>query len=95
MDDNLQFFKELKLIAVKLENLLDKHDVREKAVSIFSVGLIEEIDEDRAKMRVMHTFNICDESEIDELCELVKEEFKKQKNQSDDGYDEDLGFFLN
>mgnify|MGYP006000626997 FL=1 len=95
MDDNLQFFKELKLIAVKLENLLDKHDVREKAVSIFSVGLIEEIDEDRAKMRVMHTFNIFDESEIDESCELVKEEFKKQKNQSDDGYDEDLGFFLN
>jgi hypothetical protein len=29
------------------------------------------------------------------LCELVKEEFKKQKDQSDDGYDEDLGFFLN
>ena len=95
--ENYEFFKELKSIAKKLDYLIDKYNLRGEIVSILAVGIIEDInlDENKARMRAMYNFNICDESEIDEICDLVKTEFRSRDKENKPNYIDDFGFFMN
>tara|TARA_R110000751_G_scaffold6230_2_gene26805 strand:- start:1962 stop:2252 length:291 start_codon:yes stop_codon:yes gene_type:complete len=95
--ENYEFFKELKIIAKELDQLIDKYNLRGEIVSILAVGVIEEInfDEDKATMRAMYNFNVCDESEIDEICDLIKTEFRGLDKGKGPNYMDDSGFFMN
>ena len=46
-------------------------------------------------MKAMYNFNICDESEIDEICDLIKTEFRSRDKDGGSGYMDDFGFFMN
>tara|TARA_R110002020_G_scaffold99711_5_gene236417 strand:- start:3140 stop:3430 length:291 start_codon:yes stop_codon:yes gene_type:complete len=95
--ENYEFFEEVKTIAKKLEFLIDKYNLRNEVMSILAVGVIEgfDIPNETARMKAMYNFNICDESEIDEICDLIKTEFRSRDKDDGSGYTDDFGFFMN
>tara|TARA_R100000742_G_C4181900_1_gene16748 strand:- start:145 stop:435 length:291 start_codon:yes stop_codon:yes gene_type:complete len=95
--ENYEFFEEIKTIAKKLDRLIDKYNLRSEVISILAVGVIEEFDfsSDTARIKAIYNFNISDESEIDEICDLVKTEFNSRNKGKGPNYTDDFGFFMN
>jgi len=99
MDDD--FLMEVHRLAIELELLIDKYDMRDRVLSMMVVGVLEamEEEEDRSRMKAIYSHNMHDELELQTLIDFATETWKENKD-IDRGLDFDdlfdgLGISLN
>tara|TARA_R100000388_G_C7110554_1_gene96373 strand:+ start:224 stop:526 length:303 start_codon:yes stop_codon:yes gene_type:complete len=99
MDDD--FLMEVHRLAIELELLIDKYDVRDKVLSMMVVGILDSMqdDEEKSRMKAIYSHNMQDELELETLIDFATETWKENKD-IDRGLDFDdlfdgLGISLN
>jgi len=100
MDDD--FLMEVHRLAIELELLIDKYDMRDRVLSMMVVGVLESLDiedEDKSRMKAIYSHNMHDELELQTLVDFAIETWKENKD-IDRGLDFDdlfdgLGISLN
>lgn len=92
---------EVHRLAIELELLIDKYDMRDRVLSMMVVGVLEamEDEEDRSRMKAIYSHNMHDELELQTLIDFATETWKENKD-IDRGLDFDdlfdgLGISLN
>ena len=95
------FLMEVHRLAIELELLIDKYDVRDKVLSMMVVGIFDSMqdDEDKSRMKAIYSHNMQDELELETLIDFATETWKENKD-IDRGLDFDdlfdgLGISLN
>lgn len=99
MDDD--FLMEVHRLAIELELLIDKYDMRDSVLSMMVVGVLEAMEEedDKSRMKAIYSHNMHDELELQTLIDFATETWKDNKD-IDRGLDFDdlfdgLGISLN
>lgn len=99
MEDD--FLMEVHRLAIELELLIDKYDVRDKVLSMMVVGILDSMqdDEEKSRMKAIYSHNMQDELELETLIDFATETWKENKD-IDRGLDFDdlfdgLGISLN
>ena len=92
---------EVHRLAIELELLIDKYDVRDKVLSIVVVGVLDAMqdDEEKSRMKAIYSHNMQDELELQTLIDFATETWRENKD-IDRGLDFDdlfdgLGISLN
>ena len=92
---------EVHRLAIELELLIDKYDVRDKVLSMMVVGILDSMqdDEEKSRMKAIYSHNMQDELELETLIDFATETWKENKD-IDRGLDFDdlfdgLGISLN
>ena len=99
MDDD--FLMEVHRLAIELELLIDKYEMRDKVLSMMVVGVLEamEDDDEKSRMKAIYSHNMHDELELQTLIDFATETWRENKD-IDRGLDFDdlfdgLGISLN
>ena len=99
MEDD--FLMEVHRLAIELELLIDKYDVRDKVLSMVVVGVLDAMqdDEEKSRMKAIYSHNMQDELELQTLIDFATETWRENKD-IDRGLDFDdlfdgLGISLN
>ena len=99
MEDD--FLMEVHRLAIELELLIDKYDVRDKVLSMVVVGVLDAMqdDEEKSRMKAIYSHNMQDELELQPLIDFATETWRENKD-IDRGLDFDdlfdgLGISLN
>jgi len=88
------FLFEIQQIALEIEALIDKYDVREEVMSLMIIGLIDEI-EDIHQLKAVYGYNLRSRDELDELVTFAQESYKDDDEPDIDGLIAGLGISLN
>jgi hypothetical protein len=81
MDDD--FLMEVHRLAIELELLIDKYDMRDRVLSMMVVGVLESLDiedEDKSRMKAIYSHNMHDELELQTLVDFAIETWKENKD---------------
>lgn len=81
MDDD--FLMEVHRLAIELELLIDKYDMRDRVLSMMVVGVLESLDiedEDKSRMKAIYSHNMHDELELQALIDFATETWKENKD---------------
>ena len=84
---------EVHRLAIELELLIDKYDVRDKVLSMMVVGILDSMqdDEEKSRMKAIYSHNMQDELELETLIDFATETWKENKD-IDRGLDFDVLF---
>ena len=95
------FLVEVHRLAIELEFLIEKYDLRDRVLSMMVVGVLDELegDEEKSRMKAIYSHNMHNELELQTLIDFAIETWKERQN-DDDGPDFDdlfdgLGISLN
>jgi|TARA_A100000172_G_scaffold1166_1_gene1036 hypothetical protein len=88
------FLFEVQQIALEIESLIDKYDVREDVMSLMIIGLIDEM-EDTHQLKAVYGYNLRDRSELEELVTFAQDSFKGNDEPDIDDLIKGLGISLN
>ena len=95
------FLMEVHRLAIELELLIDKYELRDKVLSMMVVGVLDgvEDDDERSRMRAVYSHNMYSELELQTVIDFATETWKDNKD-IDEGFDFDdlfdgLGISLN
>ena len=80
MEDD--FLMEVHRLAIELELLIDKYDVRDKVLSMMVVGILDSMqdDEEKSRMKAIYSHNMQDELELETLIDFATETWKENKD---------------
>jgi len=80
MDDD--FLMEVHRLAIELELLIDKYDMRDSVLSMMVVGVLEAMEEedDKSRMKAIYPHNMHDELELQTLIDFATETWKENKD---------------
>lgn len=99
MDDD--FLMEIHRLAIEVELLIDKYDLRDRVLSMMVVGVLDDLfdDEEKSRMKAIYSHNMLDEMELNTVIDFAVETWKENKGK-DHGLDFDdlfdgLGISLN
>ena len=88
------FLFEIQQVALEIEAIIDKYDVRDDVMSLMIVGLIDEM-EDRHQLKAVYGYNLRSRDELDELVTFAQESYKDDDEPDIDGLIAGLGISLN
>ena len=80
MEDD--FLMEVHRLAIELELLIDKYDVRDKVLSMVVVGVLDAMqdDEEKSRMKAIYSHNMQDELELQTLIDFATETWRENKD---------------
>lgn len=87
------FLFEIQKIALEIEQLIDKYNVRDDVMSLMIIGLIDEL-EDSNQLKAVYGYNLRSRDELDELINFAQESFRDD-DLDIDGLIDGLGISLN
>tara|TARA_R100000734_G_C3313882_1_gene105309 strand:+ start:1819 stop:2121 length:303 start_codon:yes stop_codon:yes gene_type:complete len=95
------FLMEVHRLAIELELLIDRYDLRDKVLSMMVVGVLDalEDDDEKSRMKAIYSHNMHDELELQTVIDFATETWRENKD-IDRGLDFDdlfdgLGISLN
>ena len=73
---------EVHRLAIELELLIDKYDVRDKVLSMMVVGILDSMqdDEEKSRMKAIYSHNMQDELELQTLIDFATETWRENKD---------------
>ena len=87
------FLFEIQRIALQIEDLIDKYDVRDEVMSLMIIGLVDEMPEGH-QLKAVYGYNLNSRDELDELVTFAQESYKPDEPDINDLLD-GLGISLN
>ena len=95
------FLVEVHRLAIELEFLIEKYDLRDRVLSMMVVGVLDELEdnEEKSRMKAIYSHNMHNELELQTLIDFAIDTWSERQN-DDDGPDFDdlfdgLGISLN
>lgn len=88
------FLFEVQKIALEIESLIDKYDVRDQVMSLMIIGVVDEF-EDTHQLKAVYGYNLRDRDELNELISFAQESYKGDDEPDIDDLIEGLGISLN
>jgi|TARA_R100000084_G_scaffold99488_1_gene53882 hypothetical protein len=88
------FLFEVQQIALEIESLIDKYDVREDVMSLMIIGLIDEF-EDTHQLKAVYGYNLRSRDELEELVTFAQDSYKGDDEPDIDDLIKGLGISLN
>ena len=95
------FLMEVHRLAIELELLIDRYDLRDKVLSMMVVGVLDALEDDneKSRMKAIYSHNMHDELELQTVIDFATETWRENKD-IDRGLDFDdlfdgLGISLN
>ena len=76
------FLMEVHRLAIELELLIDKYEMRDKVLSMMVVGVLEALqdDEEKSRMKAIYSHNMHDELELQTLIDFASETWRENKD---------------
>ena len=81
MDDD--FLMEVHRLAIELELLIDKYEVRDRVLSMMVVGVLDSLednDEDKSKMKAIYSHNLHTDGELEAIVDFATETWRDSKD---------------
>jgi len=78
-----EFLMEVHRLAVELELLIDKYDLRDRVLSMMVIGVIDSLDveeEEKSRMKAIYSHNMHDENELNVLVDFAVDTWKENKD---------------
>lgn len=88
------FLFEIQQIALEIEAIIDKYDVRDDVMSLMIVGLLDEVDEN-TQLKAIFGYNLRSRIELEELVTFAQESYKDDDEPDIDDLIKGLGISLN
>lgn len=89
--DREAFFEEVQMVAKRIDELIDKYDMRDEVVCLFLTGSVSEDEFGDTTVQAVYGMNIKDEDELDDVLEFFKQVYHSN---NDVGDEPDWGDFL-
>jgi hypothetical protein len=88
------FLFEIQKIAVEIELLIDKYDVRDDVMSLMIIGLISDLPEG-SQLKAIYGYNLNNREELDELFNFAQDAYVDDEEPDIDDLINGLGISLN
>ena len=66
-----QFFSEIRELVLKIEELVDEHDMRDRVMSLFIMGVLDHDIFGDTKLKALFSYNIQTAGELNELVDFA------------------------
>ena len=93
---DMAFLLEIQKLAIEMDNLVDKYEMRDKFISILVSGFLDENEYGELKMNAIYSYHMADIVELTEILDFIDGTFEHEFNTPEefDNFDEDVYNFL-
>ena len=93
---DIAFLLEIQKLAIEIDNLVDKYEMRDKFISILVAGVLDENEYGELKMNAIYSYHMADIVELTEILDFIDGTFEHEFNTPEefDNFDEDVDNFL-
>lgn len=85
------FLLEIQRLAVEMDSLIDKYDVRDKVISVMVTGLIDEKEYGESQLKAIYSYSLDSRNELESIMEFIDATWSSEESAShapeDEGYD--------
>tara|TARA_R110002050_G_scaffold148487_7_gene274702 strand:- start:2163 stop:2498 length:336 start_codon:yes stop_codon:yes gene_type:complete len=85
------FLLEIQRLAVEMDLLIDKYDVRDKVISVMVTGLIDEKEYGESQLKAIYSYSLDSRNELESIMEFIDATWSSEESDShspeDEGYD--------
>ena len=94
--EDYQFLLEMQQLHSQMEVLIEKHNMRERVMSVVVTGVLNAIDEETSQMKALFSYNLGSKEELKEIIKFIENTYEDQNGGPDlDGLIDGLGISLN
>ena len=94
--EDYQFLLEMQQLHSQMEVLIEKHNMRERVMSIVVTGVLNAIDEETSQMKALFSYNLGSKEELKEIIKFIENTYEDHNGGPDlDGLIDGLGISLN
>tara|TARA_R110000824_G_scaffold2102_1_gene10023 strand:+ start:531 stop:848 length:318 start_codon:yes stop_codon:yes gene_type:complete len=72
------FLVEIQKLAIEMDNLVDKYNMRDRFVSILVSGFIGEDENGDVSMKAIYSYHLADSIELEEVFDFVNNTFEEE-----------------
>ena len=65
------FLLEIQRLAIEMDLLIEKYDVRDKVISVMVTGLIDEEEYGEAQMKAIYSYSLDSRNELESIMEFI------------------------
>ena len=91
---DISFLLELQKLAVKMDDLVEKYDMRERFVSVLVSGFLEEDDFGEMKMNAIYSYHIDSFFELEEIVNFISTTYDYDPPYTIEDFEDDVDTML-
>ena len=91
---DIAFLLEIQKLAVEMDNLVDKYDMRDRFVSVLVSGFLEEDEYGDMKMNAIYSYHIDSFFELEEIVNFVSTTYQYDPPYSIEDFEKDVDNLL-
>ena len=91
---DISFLLELQKLAVKMDDLVEKYDMRERCVSVLVSGFLEEDDFGEMKMNAIYSYHIDSFFELEEIINFISTTYDYDPPYTIEDFEDDVDTML-
>mgnify|MGYP001046145906 FL=1 len=95
---DIAFLLEIQKLALEMDNLVDKYDMRDRFVSILVSGFLQEDDYGELNMNAIYSYHLSTIFELTEILDFInntfEHEFEYDPPENFENFDDDVDDFL-
>ena len=91
---DISFLLELQKLAVKMDDLVEKYDMRERFVSVLVSGFLEEDDFGEMKMNAIYSYHIDSFFELEEIIYFISTTYDYDPPYTIEDFEDDVDTML-
>tara|TARA_R110000822_G_scaffold56438_1_gene142605 strand:+ start:847 stop:1152 length:306 start_codon:yes stop_codon:yes gene_type:complete len=91
---DISFLLELQKLAVKMDDLVEKYDMRERFVSVLVSGFLEEDDFGEMKMNAIYSYHIDSFFELEEIINFISTTYDYDPPYTIEDFEDDVDTML-
>ena len=91
---DIAFLLELQKLAVKMDDLVEKYDMRERFVSVLVSGFLEEDDFGEMKMNAIYSYHIDSFFELEEIINFISTTYDYDPPYTIEDFEDDVDTML-
>jgi hypothetical protein len=91
---DMEFLLEIQKLAVEMDRLVDKYDMRDRFVSILVSGFLDEDDFGELKMNAIYSYHIDSFFELEEMVNFVSNTYNYEDSYTLEDFEKDVDEML-
>lgn len=91
---DMAFLLEIQKLAVEMDNLVDKYEMRDRFLSVLVSGFLEEDEYGEMKMNAIYSYHIDSFFELEEIVNFVSTTYNYEPDYTEEDFEEDIDNLL-
>ena len=83
---DIAFLLEIQKLAVQMDNLVEKHKMRDRFVSVLVSGFINEEEDGTIKMNAIYSYHIDNYMELSEILDFIDNTYEEEDDDDPDTF---------